>query len=73
MHAVESDIPQRKPFDPIEALRTPHRIDIYQTVYFLLESYDQLFDLAQRDLLGLVSEARRLGVHAPMFPPKEAA
>jgi phenylalanine-4-hydroxylase len=73
MYAVESDIPQRKPFDPIEALRTPHRIDIYQTVYFLLESYDQLFDLAQRDLLGLVSEARRLGVHAPMFPPKEAA
>lgn len=73
VYAVESDIPKRKPFDPIDALRTPYRIDIYQTVYFVLESFDQLFDLAQQDLLSLIREARRLGMHAPTFPPKEAA
>jgi phenylalanine-4-hydroxylase len=42
-------------------------------VYFVLDSFDQLFDLAQQDLLKLVAEARRLGMHAPTFPPKEAA
>lgn len=73
VYAVESDVPERRPFDPIEALRTPYRIDILQTVYYVLESFDQLFDLAQMDLLGLVAEARRLGMHPPTFPPKEAA
>ena len=73
VYAVESDIPLRKPFDPVDALRTPYRIDIYQTVYFVLDSFDELFDLAQQDLLGLVRDARRLGMHAPTFPPREAA
>lgn len=73
VYAVESEEPERRPFDPIEALRTPYRIDIYQTVYYVLESFDELFELAQMDLLKLVAEARRLGMHAPTFPPKEAA
>ena len=72
VYAIESEIPQRLPFDPIEALRTPYRIDIYQTVYFVLDSFDQLFDLAQEDVLKLVTEARRLGMHAPTFPLKAA-
>jgi phenylalanine-4-hydroxylase len=72
VYAIESDLPQRKPFDPVDALRTPYRIDIYQTVYFVLDSFDQLFDLAQQDLLKLVGEARRLGMHVPTFPPKAA-
>ena len=72
VYAIESDLPQRKPFDPIDALRTPYRIDIFQTVYFVLDSFDQLFDLAQQDLLKLINEARKLGMHAPTFPPKAA-
>ncbi len=70
-YALESDEPQRKPFDPVDALRTPYRIDIFQTVYFVIESFDELFSLAQRDLIALIREARRLGMHAPTFPPKE--
>jgi len=66
-----SDKPILKPFDPIEILRTPYRIDIYQPVYFVLESFDQLFDLAQEDLLGLIKHARKLGMHEPHFPPAE--
>ncbi len=64
-------VPERKPFDPIEALRTPYRIDIYQSVYFVIDSFDDLFNLAQMDLMALIREARRLGMHAPTFPPKE--
>jgi phenylalanine-4-hydroxylase len=72
-YALESDVPIRKPFDPIDALRTPYRIDIYQTVYFVIQSSDELYRLAQTDLLALISEARSLGMHAPTFPPKEKA
>ncbi len=72
-YALESDIPQRKPFDPVDALRTPYRIDIFQTVYFVIQSSDELFRLAQTDLLSLIEEARRLGMHQPTFPTKEKA
>ncbi len=68
-HALHNKDVIRKPFDPIELLRTPYRIDIYQPVYFVLESFDQLFDLAQEDLLGLIKHARKLGMHEPMFEP----
>ncbi len=70
-YALESDVPQRKPFDPIDMLRTPYRIDIFQTVYFVIDSFDDLFDLAQMDLMGLITQARALGMHAPTYPPKE--
>jgi phenylalanine-4-hydroxylase len=72
-YALESNLPQRRRFEALDALRTPYRIDIYQTVYFIIESFDELFDLAQRDLLPLVAEARRLGMHAPTYPLKEIA
>ena len=72
-YALESDIPQRKRFDPVDALRTPYRIDIFQTVYFVIQSSDELYRLAQTDLLALIEEARRLGMHPPTFPPKEKA
>lgn len=70
-YALESDVPERRPFDPVDALRTPYRIDIYQTVYFVIDSFDELFSLAQQDLLALIRTARKLGMHAPTFPPKE--
>ena len=72
-YAVESDTPERKPFDPVDVLRTPYRIDIFQPIYFVIEGFDQLFELAQQDLLRYIKEARQLGMHEPKFPPKEAA
>lgn len=72
-YALESEIPLRKKLDPLDALRTPYRIDIYQTVYFIIQSFDELFDLAQQDLIGLVNQARALGMHAPTYPLKESA
>lgn len=68
-YAVESSEPERVPFDPIEALRTPYRIDIYQPLYFVLESFDQLFDLARSDLQAMIDEARRRGDRPPRFSP----
>ncbi len=73
VYALESDKPYRKPFDPIEALRTPYRIDIYQTVYYVLHRIDDLYELARADLNHLVRIARALGPLAPTYPPKQQA
>ncbi|MEX0915761.1 MAG: phenylalanine 4-monooxygenase [Wenzhouxiangellaceae bacterium] len=71
IYATESPEPIRRPFDPIDALRTPYRIDIYQTVYYLLDSMNDLFELAEQDLLALIRKARALGQFEPTYPPKE--
>ncbi|MCJ0973765.1 phenylalanine 4-monooxygenase [Pseudomonas sp. PS1] len=67
-----SDAPEHQPFDVIEAMRTPYRIDILQPVYFVLPELKRLFDVAHQDIMGMVHEAMRLGLHQPKFPPKAA-
>lgn len=64
--------PELRPFDVIDILRTPYRIDIPQPVYFVIEDLDALFAAAGRDLLADVAQARALGLHAPKYPPKPA-
>jgi len=71
IYSLTSDKPQRKPFEPVEAMRTPYRIDIYQTVYYVIDSLQDLFDVAQQDLFALIGEVRRQGMLPPTFPPKE--
>lgn len=71
VYAVESPEPIRRPFDPVDALRTPYRIDIYQSVYYVLDRLDDLFELAGADLLGLIRKARALGEFSATFPPKQ--
>lgn len=63
--------PERRPFDVIDILRTPYRIDIHQPVYFVLERLDDLFAAANRDLLADVASARAMGLHAPKYHPKK--
>lgn len=68
MNSVEAE---RNPLDPLEVMRTPYRIDIMQPVYFTINSFDDLFELAEMDIMSLVKRAKELGLHAPKFPPKE--
>lgn len=67
IYALESNIPQRKPFDPLEVLRTPYRIDIIQPIYYVIDSFDALFELIDMDLLALIAEARELGMREPTY------
>ena len=67
LYCLESDVPIRKPFDPLEVLRTPYRIDIMQPIYYIIESFDVLFQLIDMDLIGLIHQARKLGMHAPLY------
>jgi phenylalanine-4-hydroxylase len=69
-YCIDSPVPIRKPYDPIDILRTPYRIDIMQPVYFVIDNFDVLFHLADMDIMGLVAKAKRLGMHRPLFEEK---
>ena len=70
-YALNSDKPLRKPFNMLDVLRTPYRIDIMQPLYYVIESLDQLSEITRMDVMALVAEARRLGLFPPLFPPKD--
>ncbi len=72
-YALESDIPERRPFDPLTIFRTPYRIDIYQTVYYVIDEIDELFEVMTMDLVPIMDRAVELGPLPPTFPPKEEA
>ena len=61
-YALQSDVPERRPFDALDALRTPYRIDVLQPIYYVLDSFRQLAELSERNLLTLIDEARELGL-----------
>lgn len=70
-YALDSLEAKRVPLDPIEAFRTPYRIDIFQPIYFVIKEFSELFNLMQTDLIAQVARARTLGMHAPLFEPKK--
>jgi phenylalanine-4-hydroxylase len=63
--------PLRKPFELLEVLRTPYRIDILQPLYYVIGSLDQLYQLDQRELLAAVQQAKQLGLLPALFPDKQ--
>ncbi len=66
IYSVESEIAERRPLNPMDALRTPFRIDILQPIYYVINSYDDLFKLISLDPLKMAQESFLL----PDFPPK---
>lgn len=71
-NSLDSNEPERLPFEPVEILRTPYRIDMEQKAYFVIESIDKLFDTASLDLMAMVEQAQELGLLPSRFPPKAA-
>ena len=57
VYAVESTVPERRPFVLDEVLRTPYRYDVMQPIYYYLESFDDLYRLMDIDLNAHVEEA----------------
>tara|TARA_R110000868_G_scaffold84822_4_gene238912 strand:+ start:9907 stop:10716 length:810 start_codon:yes stop_codon:yes gene_type:complete len=70
-YALESEVPQRNAFSPMDALRTSYRYDIMQTLYYVINSFDDFYELVQQDIPTLLAKARKLGDFKPTFPPKE--
>jgi phenylalanine-4-hydroxylase len=66
IYSVESDVPERRLLDPMDALRTPFRIDILQPVYFIINSFEDLFALIEKDPLQMAKDSLLM----PDFPAK---
>jgi phenylalanine-4-hydroxylase len=60
-HAVESPEPQRLPLDIERVMRTRYKIDSFQQTYFVIESFQELFDKTAPDFGPVYERVRRAG------------
>jgi phenylalanine-4-hydroxylase len=60
-HSVSSPQPQRIALDLMRCMRTRYKIDDYQATYFVIDSFDQLFDMTAPDFAPLYETVRSLG------------
>ena len=60
VHAVRSAEPQRIALDLLRAMRTRYKIDSYQQTYFVIDSFQQLFDLTTPDFAPVYAELMQL-------------
>ena len=44
VYSIESDVPERVPYDPAEIVKTPYIKDRFQEKYFVIDSYRQLYE-----------------------------
>lgn len=60
-HSVASPQPQRIALDLLRCMRTRYKIDDYQATYFVIDSFDQLFEMTAPDFAPLYETVRSLG------------
>ena len=60
VHAVKSGEPQRMALDLLRCMRTRYSIDTYQQTYFVINSFQQLFDLTAPDFTPLYAQLQEL-------------
>ena len=64
-HSVTSAAPQRIALDLLRCMRTRYKIDDYQATYFVIDSFQQLFNLSAPDFTPLYAAVRDSGELAP--------
>lgn len=62
LYCLDSTIPIRKDFDLIEILRTSYSYDKLQAIYFIINGFDELFNMINGKLLDAFKEAKQLGL-----------
>ncbi|WP_186310777.1 phenylalanine 4-monooxygenase [Paraburkholderia sp. BCC1886] len=55
LYSQQSAAPNRVGFDLERVMRTRYRIDTFQKTYFVIDDFDQLFDVAQTDFAALLA------------------
>ena len=63
--SVEDDSPNRLRFDLERVMRTRYRIDAFQSTYFVIESFQELFDKTAPDFTPIYERLRALPEFAP--------
>jgi phenylalanine-4-hydroxylase len=59
-YAIESDEPKRLPLDIERVMRTRYKIDAFQQTYFVIESFQALFDKTAPDFTPIYERIRAL-------------
>jgi len=59
-YSVQSSEPSRVPFDLERIMRTRYKIDTYQATYFVIDSFQQLFDATSPDFTPIYRAVREL-------------
>ena len=59
IYALESPIPNRIGFELLRIMRTQYRIDDFQESYFVIDSFQQLFDATRPDFTPYYEQLRR--------------
>lgn len=67
-YCLDDPKPIRQPLNALEAFRTPYRIDIFQSVYFVIQEFRDLYDVMHQDLLSIIAKAKNLGLYQPLYP-----
>ncbi len=65
IYALESLKPRRLPFDLMRIMQTDYRIDDFQDIYFVIDSYEQLFKATRPDFTPYYAALKTL----PTIPP----
>jgi phenylalanine-4-hydroxylase len=66
VYSIESPVPQRLRFELVRVMRTDYRIDSFQHMYFVLESFEELFEACyQTDFAPIYERYASLTAIAP--------
>jgi phenylalanine-4-hydroxylase len=65
IYCLEDPRPHRVGFDLRRIMRTDYRIDRFQDSYFVIDSFDQLFDATRPDFTPIYEEVKKLAEIAP--------
>ena len=65
VYCLESDTPNRIAFDLVRVMRTNYRIDDYQEVYFVIDSFEQLFEATYPDFTPIYEKLKTMADLTP--------
>ena len=65
VYCLESDAPNRIAFDLVRVMRTNYRIDDYQEVYFVIDSFEQLFEATYPDFTPIYEKLKTMADLTP--------
>ncbi len=60
VYCLESEAPNRIAFDLMRVMRTAYRIDDYQEVYFIIDSFEQLFEATYPDFTPIYEKLKTM-------------
>lgn len=67
IYALDEPNIKREPFDAIDILRTPYRINILQPIYYCIESYSQVYEVLNNDFIETIKQVKKMQEFKPLF------